>query len=154
MIFLSLNLKPGQALILSHLTVNSVSLLPVLPSTLSSPCHSSDDSETQIWSVSYLPLLSCPGPRGGVWFYLHDFQCPFPPGTDVPPSHVTKETLANFLLILRHSTMFSHGTYLTLLPSRPSSDVTTSVKPLCPYFLLLRGLNLALCTSLPSHPVV
>lgn len=62
MIFLSLNLKPGQALMLSRLTVDLVSLPPVLPSAVPSTCHRVMIQNPRCALCPSLPLLACFSP--------------------------------------------------------------------------------------------
>lgn len=150
--FLSLNLTPGQALILSHLILNLVSLLPVLP-LLCPPCHLADDSETRIWSVSCFLLLSFPlaqrrGLTLGVWLSV-----PFSYLAVICPTVTGHRDLVHPLA--NSGTYCNVFTWHVPLLACFKTHVTTSVKHFWPYFpLLLRGLNLVLCTSLSSQPLV
>lgn len=130
--FLSLNLTPGQALILSHLILNLVSLLPVLPSALSSMPLGWWFRNTNLICLllpsSQLPLAQRRGLTLGVWLSV-----PFPTWLwYAPQSRGTRDLgtpLAN------SGTYCNVFTWHVPLLACFKTHVTTSVKHFWPYFL-------------------
>ena len=132
MIFLSLNLTPGHALVLSHRILNLVSLLPALTSAPSSTCHSADDSETQIWSVSPFPLIGFHCPRGGLWLCLC-LSGPFHSWLWCAPQSSDPRDLGTPLA--NSGTYWDVFTWCVPLLASFKTYVTTSVKLFWPSFL-------------------
>lgn len=102
--------------------------------------------------LTYLYFLHFPIPEKGLTLSVC-LSVPFPTCSRSPPSMEQQRPWHTSCQPWNILQCFHVSCASPLHPSRPISDVTTSVKPFWTHFLLLRDINLALC-ALPSHPVV